>query len=237
MVKKKASAGLTRLERFGGTVFFVLYLLLLPLAAGPALRLAGELLGRRVPENMGSAIYYYGLFAVTLVIFHSLLARTTRRLLDDPALALKTAGVGIVAHYGLCELASRLGGLLTNRAGNLNDSAISAQIGSAPHMTLLIVIFLAPFVEETLFRGLVFGGLKERSRLLAYTVSCALFALLHVWQYAVAGRDPAYFLSMVQYLIPGLVLAWAYDHSGTLWASIGLHAGLNALSVLGSMGN
>ncbi len=235
MAKKKASAGLTTFERLGGTVFFVFYLLLLPLAAKPALGLAEELLGRRVPENMVTAVYYYGLFAVTVVLFHHLLARTTRRFLDDPGLALKTAGAGIIAYYGLCELASRLGGLLTDRAGNRNDSAISAQIGSAPHMTLLIVIFLAPFVEETLFRGLVFGGLKERSRILAYTVSCALFALLHVWQFAVADRNPAYFLLMVQYLIPGLVLAWAYDHAGTLWASIGLHAGVNALSVLSGL--
>lgn len=235
MSRKKPSAGLTSLERFGGAVFFVFYLLLLPLAAGPALRLLGDMTGRRVPESVGSVIYYYALFAVTVILFHSLLGRTTRRFLDDPALACKTAGIGIVAHYGLCELASRLGGLLSDRTANLNDSAISAQIGSAPHMTLLIVIFLAPFVEETLFRGLVFGGLKEKSRALAYAVSCALFALLHVWQFAVVNRDAAYFLMMVQYLIPGLVLAWAYDHSGTLWASIGLHAGVNALSVLSGL--
>lgn len=233
MAKRKSpSAGLTRLERTGGAVFFVIYLLLLPLAAGPAFRALGELRGERITENMGSVIYYYGLFAVTLALFHHLLARTTRRFLDDPGLGLKTAGIGIVAHYGLCELASRLGGLLTDRAGNLNDSAISARTGSAPHMTALIVMFLAPFVEETLFRGLVFGGLRERSRFLAYGVSCALFALAHVWQFAVAGRDAAYFLRMAPYLIPGLVLAWAYEHSGTLWASIGLHAGVNALSVL-----
>lgn len=235
MAKKKGSAGLTNLERFGGTAFFAVYLLLLPLAAKPLLRLAGELTGRRLTGNVGSVIYYYSLFAVTVVLFHSLLAKTTRRFLDDPALACKTAGLGIVAHYGLCELASRLGRAFVNRGGNLNDSAISAQIGNAPHMTLLIVIFLAPFVEETLFRGLVFGGLKERSRLLAYAVSCALFALLHVWQFALANRDAAYFLLMAQYLIPGLVLAWAYEHSGTLWASIGLHAGINTLSVLSGL--
>ena len=44
MAKRKTSAGLTNLERFGGTAFFVFYLLLLPLAAGPARRLAEELL-------------------------------------------------------------------------------------------------------------------------------------------------------------------------------------------------
>ena len=111
------------------------------------------------------------------------------------------------------------------------DETISAQIDDAPHMTLLIVIFLAPFVEEVLFRGLVFGNLKSRSRALAYVVSCLLFALLHVWQFAVVKQDVTYFLLMIQYLVPGLVLAWAYDHSGTLWASIGLHAAVNALSV------
>ena len=232
MAKKKTSGGLTGLERFGGTVFFVFYLLLLPLAAGPARRLAGELLGRPISEELYGAAYYYGLFAVTALLFHHLLGVSTRRFLDGPARTLKTAAAGIVAYYGLCELAARLGKVLADRSGNLNDAAISARTGSAPSTTLLIVLFLAPFVEETLFRGLVFGGLKERSRPLAYTVSCALFALVHVWQFAVANRDPAYLLVMVQYLIPGLTLAWAYDHAGTLWASIGLHAGVNALSVL-----
>lgn len=232
MAKKKAAAGLTGAERFGGTVFFVFYLLLLPLAAGPIRRLAERLLGRGVSQELCGAVYYYALFAVTAILFHRLLGRTTRRFLDDPALALRTAAIGIVAHYGLCELAARLGRIFVDRSGNLNDSVISARAGTAPHMTLLIVLLLAPFVEETLFRGLVFGGLKERSRFLAYIASCALFALAHVWQFALANRDPAYFLQMAQYLIPGLVLAWAYDHSGTLWASIGLHAGVNALAVL-----
>ncbi|WP_300605916.1 CPBP family intramembrane glutamic endopeptidase [uncultured Oscillibacter sp.] len=232
MAKKRPSPGLTNLERFGGGIFFVFYLLLLPLMAGPARHLAGELLGRRISEELYGAVYYYGLFAVTAILFHRLLGTSTRRFLDEPARALKTAGVGIVAYYGLGELAARLGSVFVDRSGNLNDAVISARTGSAPHMTLLIVVFLAPFVEETLFRGLVFGGLKEKSRLLAYAVSCALFALVHVWQFALANRDPAYFLAMVQYLIPGLVLAWAYEHSGTLWASIGLHAGVNALSAL-----
>ena len=37
-------------------------------------------------------------------------------------------------------------------------------------------------------------------------------------------------------LVPGLVLAWAYDHTGTLWTSIGIHAAANALSVWTMMG-
>jgi len=45
------------------------------------------------------------------------------------------------------------------------------------------------------------------------------------------NQDITYFVVMVQYLVPGFVLAWVYDHSGTLWTSIGLHAAANALAV------
>ena len=61
--------------------------------------------------------------------------------------------------------------------------------------------------------------------------SAALFALLHVWTAAVSNWDLGYLILMLQYLVPGLVFAWAYEHSGTLWTSILLHAIVNALSL------
>lgn len=232
MARKKPASNLSAGEQFAGAVFFIIYALILPVAMGPLFRLAGHLLGRRIHADTQAAVYYYGLFAVTAVIFHGFLARTTRRLLDDLPEALKTVLIGLVGIYGLNAILARLSGALFSGRVNLNDGSISAQIASTPHMTLLTVLLLAPFVEETLFRGLVFGSLKERSRLTAYAVSCLLFALLHVWQFAVESRDPAYLLMMVRYLAPGVVLAWAYEHTGTLWASFGVHAAANALSVL-----
>ena len=52
-----------------------------------------------------------------------------------------------------------------------------------------------------------------------------------MWQFAVVQRDATYFWLMVQYLVPGLVLAWTFERSGTLWASVGLHMAVNAMSV------
>ena len=219
-------SSLTPGERFVGAVFFTFYLLLLPLAAGPAFSHAEELLGRRISGELRSVVYYYSVFAVTVLIFRRFLVKTSRRFTENPSMALKTAAIGLAAMYGLNLLFSR------PAPANLNDAAISRHAGGAPLSTLLSVVFLAPFVEEVLFRGLVFGGLKDRSRLRAYLASCLLFALLHVWQYAVAQRDVSCFLRMPQYMIPGLVLAWAYEHSGTLWAAIGVHAAANALSYL-----
>ena len=232
MAKKKTSPYMTPGEQIAGTVFFVIYLVVLPFAAGPLFRLAGRLLDVTISAALQNVIYYYVLFAVTVLIFHKFLARTCRNLADNLGGACRMLLVGLVALYGLNELAYRLTNLIITNRTNLNDTAISAQMDSAPYMTLLIVVLLAPFVEEMLFRGLVFGNLKGKSRPVAYVVSCALFALLHVCQFAVVYQDVTYFLLMLQYLVPGAVLAWVYDRSGTLWTSIALHALTNALSVL-----
>ncbi|MBQ2996311.1 MAG: CPBP family intramembrane metalloprotease [Oscillibacter sp.] len=232
MAKKQSSLYMTAGEQISGVVFFVIYLLVLPFATAPIFRFAERLLATSLSPAMEHTIYYYVLFATTIIIFHNFLGRTTHYLFDRVSLVGKTLIAGLVAHYGLNELLYRVVNLVISSRTNLNDTTISAQIDDAPRSTLLIVIFLAPFVEEVLFRGLVFGNLKNKSRLLGYAVSCALFALLHVWQFAVNHQDVTYFLVMVQYLVPGVVLAWAYEHSGTLWTAIGVHAAVNALSVL-----
>ena len=231
MAKRRSGAYMSAGEQIAGTAFFVIYLVVLPFVTAPLFRLVGTLLGTSISATVQNMIYYYLLFAVTILIFHGFLARTSRNFVDNLGEACKTVVVGLIALYGLNELVYRLTSLLMNNQTNLNDTAISAQIQDAPHVTLLIVIFLAPFVEEVLFRGLVFGNLKSKSRTVAYVVSCLLFALLHVWQFAVVQQDLTYFLLMVQYLVPGLVLAWVYDHTGTLWTAIGLHVATNALSV------
>lgn len=230
MTRKKGC--MTPGEQTAGTVFFLLYLLALPLAADPLFRLVEKVLHTHIDGGLQNALCHYGFFAATLVIFHDFLGCTSRNLADNFKGACETAAMGLVALYGLNELAYRLTRLLLPNQTNLNDNIVSARIDDAPHVTLLIVLFLAPFVEETLFRGLVFGSLRGRSRAGAYLFSCLLFALFHVWPFAVARRDIAYLLPVVQYVVPGVVLAWAYEHSGTLWTSVAVHASANAISVL-----
>ncbi len=231
MAKRAASAYMTTLERILGGVHFCIYLLVLPFVTGPLFALLERLLGSPIPDNVQNMIYYYVLFAVTVVIFWNYLGRTTGYFLSAPWRTVGTALMGLVAFYGLNELAYRLLGLVLDGMTNLNDVAISAQVRDAPRSTALIVVFLAPFVEEVLFRGYVFGNLRDHSRWAAYAASCLLFALLHVWQFAVVEQNLQYFLLMFQYLVPGLVLAWTYERSGTLWSSVILHAFVNAMAI------
>lgn len=231
MAKKGVSTGMTRVEKILGGVLLAVYLVVLPLLADPLFDLIGKIFQTTVSESARSAAYYSILFALTLIAFWGYLGRTTRAFLDRMGSVLASVGIGLVVFYGLNEVIWRLLKLFSVSRTNLNDQAILTRIGAAPYSTVLILVFLAPVVEEAIFRGYLFGNFREMSRLAAYLVSSLLFAFLHVWQYAAMSWDLSYLILMVQYIAPGLVMAWAFERSGSLWGSILLHCAVNGLSV------
>ena len=83
MAKRKHTAYMTPGEQVAGTAFFVVYLVVLPFAAGPLFRLAGNLLGMVISDGLQNVLTYYILFAVSVIIFHGFLARTSRQLVEN----------------------------------------------------------------------------------------------------------------------------------------------------------
>ena len=99
-------------------------------------------------------------------------------------------------------------------------------------LTAISTIFLAPLSEECLFRGLMFGQTLKKSRLGAYALSAACFALIHVMGYLGTYTPLQLVLSLVQYLPAGLVLAWSYEKAGTIAVPILIHMIINAISMV-----
>lgn len=230
MAKKKGGGGyMTTGEQIGGTVLLALYLLVLPAVRDPLFDLVERLTGANLLASLRSIVYYYALFAAVVVIFRRFLCRTSRNFTDNLGVACEAALTGLVALYGLNELVFRLGRVLVGGLTNLNDGLIAAPVPDAPRTTFLIAVVIFPIVEETLFRGLVFGGLKGKSRWIAYAASCCLFALSHVWQLASSGLSPLALARTLQYLVPGAVLCRTYERSGSLWSAVAVHAAANAL--------
>ena len=163
--KKTASGGMNHTERVAGTIFFLVYLLVMPLMATRLFDLLEVVLDTTIGASLRNVLYYYTLFAVTVLLFHSYLAHTSSRFLDNLNHALSTMLLGLLVFYGANELLFRVCNVLFDSRTNLNDMTIAAQVASAPRMTALIVVLLAPFVEEVLFRGLVFGCLREKSQI------------------------------------------------------------------------
>jgi len=84
-------------------------------------------------------------------------------------------------------------------------------------------VVLAPLWEELLFRGLLQSMLRRwASPAVTIAISATLFGLAHV------GDQPQ---NMPSLIVLGVALGIAYERSGRLWTSIGIHALFNACFV------
>ena len=120
--------------------------------------------------------------------------------------------------------------VLPSESANPNNAAVMEMAGIEYGKTAALAIFLAPLVEEPIFRGAVFGGLYRYSRPLAYAASMLLFSLYHIWGYAL--MDPLYWIYLLQYLPASWMLCRTYERCRSIWGSILLHMMINGISVL-----
>ena len=122
MPRRKSAAYMSAGEQIAGTVLFVIYLLVLPFVTTPLFRLIGGLLGVTISTGLQNILYYYILFAATVIIFHGFLGRTSRHFAENLGGACKFMAIGLVALYGLNELVYRLTRLVVSNQTNLNDT-------------------------------------------------------------------------------------------------------------------
>ena len=99
-------------------------------------------------------------------------------------------------------------------------------------MMMIGTVLLVPIAEETLYRGLVFGSLRPKNRLLAYSISMVAFSVLHIISYIGTLSPLHLFLSFLQYLPGGFALAFACDKADSVWASILIHMTINQIAML-----
>ena len=112
---------------------------------------------------------------------------------------------------------------------NPNNAAIIGIASQEYGKTAALAIFLAPIVEELLFRAGIFGVLRRYNRLLGYTVSVLAFAAYHIWPFAI--NDSSYWVYMIQYIPVSCLLCRVYERCNSIWGSIGFHMMVNAISI------
>lgn len=223
MFRRAWKTPMTDAESRRGVVFFLLYLLLFPyLNAWTQRLLFGD---AETPIAEANVVYYAVIFALCLLLFWNFLKADFQALADW--VPENTAGVllGLAGAGGLQLLAR----LLPLPVADPIPQQYAAEFTAAPVPTLALLLLLIPLVEETLFRGLLFGQLRGYSLPLAYAVSAAGYALAAVWRYALERGDARYLLLAVLYLPLSLACTWCYDNGGSVWATALLHAGINGI--------
>ncbi len=89
-----------------------------------------------------------------------------------------------------------------------------------------LIVAAAPLSEEIFFRGFMFGGLRRRLPMWAAAVIAgAVFGLLHYTGPDSIGVVP-------QLAVLGVLLAWLYERTGSLWPPIILHVANNGLALI-----
>ena len=94
MAKKKAASYMTPGEQIAGVILLTVYLVVLPFVTDPLFRFVGGLLDVTISATVQNMIYYYVLFAVTLIIFHKFIGRTSRNFADNLGVACRSMLVG-----------------------------------------------------------------------------------------------------------------------------------------------
>jgi membrane protease YdiL (CAAX protease family) len=217
--------GLKKNEAIAGFVYFPLHFLVLPLLLSLATVYIPGM------TELWGTLAYYALGAVFLAVFMMpYLQRQFDALLDSPLKGLFSVAGAYMINMALSYAVALLLIQFVETGENPNDQTIFSLVGREFNITKALAIFIAPVLEETLFRGVLFGGLYRRGRILAYITAILLFSFYHVWEYALATMDPRMLVYMLQYLPVSFALCWCYERSGSLWAPIALHMFLNAVT-------
>jgi len=132
------------------------------------------------------------------------------------ASALKWMAAALLAYFAFAAFY----GLLVTEP---KQEDIAAKLGPVPFQILLIVI-AAPICEEVCFRGMLFGGLREKlPTIAAALVSAAVFGALH------APEGPTAVPPLIAF---GFILALLYEKTGSIVPGILLHVLNNSIALV-----
>ena len=174
-------------------------------------------------------ICYFSINCIVVwVIFHNFLLRSFRGIRFWEL--VQAVILGLALHYAGTFAYGLIVSLLKLNLVSFNDEAVLMLAQQGKAAMIICAVILAPVVEETLVRGLIFGTIRRKSRILAYAVSIVFFAVIHVWQYLLVENVKAVLLAALQYVPAGIALGWTYEKSNNIWAPIFMHMIVNAIS-------
>jgi membrane protease YdiL (CAAX protease family) len=183
-----------------------------------------------VQLNTATIVLQLLVYAPIVIVTFWLLPRTAGRSMRELGLRLPAARdvfamfVGAAAMLLVTTLAAKVQQSLFHISGTANDITFF----HTTHDRIVIIAFfavaafLAPFVEELVFRGFLFNALLRRTPVvIAAIVSSLLFGAAH--------QDGTAFFPLV---CAGAVLCTVYYRTGSLTASIGSHGLFNLFQLI-----
>ena len=225
---KKLSFSMQPSEIILGSIYIPVQILVLPFLV--------VILNSFIPSPLSEVSLNFALFALNFicvtVIFSKYLIRSFGIFLRNTGTVLITCLKGFGFYWIGSILVNYLVVSIDPAFFNVNDSAIATLTEQNQQLMTVATVLLVPVVEETLYRGLVFGQLYRKNVVIAYIVSVAVFSALHVIGYIGMYSPVRLALCFLQYSPPSVFLAWAYAKADTIWAPILIHMAVNLIGLL-----
>lgn len=217
-------------EVWGIMALLTIHVFVFPLGLSIAIEKGWDVLG--LSDGQINFVYYAIGLALVFVFAGGYLRRSFDSLLDRP----KDAFAGFLLAWAIYLCLNFALNLILSMfpffsVENPNQAAIETDARAARSIIIAVTVFMAPIVEEVIFRGGLFCGLYHKSRVLAYVVSVLAFSVYHIWQFALFV-DVRMLLYALQYVPASFALCRCYERSGSLWTCIFFHMSVNALGAL-----
>ena len=220
---------MTKRERTAGWIYVFIHMFAMPLVIIPCIQVVLYLSGKELSMVYINALYYGVGLLFVLAFMMSFLRQSFMKPWNEGSVPAILIAIGLYFAFGIAANAILM--LVTDTAINPNQAAVNESVSMNTPAMIAVAVLMGPVVEEVLFRGVVFGTIREKRPITAYVVSALLFAFYHLWQSAIAAGNASVFVYMIQYIPIGAILAWVYERTGTIWGSIALHMIINTIAV------
>ena len=170
-------------------------------------------------------------FIGVVCIFHHFLRDSLTAAWRDLWNFVQAVVLGFVFCWAGIKLLDWLLSFVISGYSPIVDTAVSDLLSSGYVLRLIGILLLAPVIEETLYRGLVFRSIWRKSKAAGYIISILVFAAVHTLGYIGTADIHTLALCFVRYLPAGLVLAWTYSKADNVFAPVLVHAAINAVTI------
>lgn len=142
------------------------------------------------------------------------------------------AVVGFFVYFGLLILTTIIAqhflGVDTKQEQEIGFEQVKAGANGLILVFISLVV-IPPIVEELLFRGFLFGGLRSKLTFWwAAIITSFVFAVPHLF----ASSKGLLWIAAIDTFVLSLVLCYTREKTGALWACIGIHAVKNCLAFM-----
>lgn len=226
-MRRPLSVSMNRRQIIAGLIYLPFYLIFLSLAIELLLR---WLFRDTVTQAMLNICFYAVNTVLVLLLFGPFLRENFAR--TEWKTVFRKLPKALLVYFGVSIAVNSVVFLLQPEFANQNNDAILGILQDSPVFVFFLTVVLAPLIEETIFRGLIFGNLLRVSRLLAYAVTALGFAGIHVISYIGSLTLPDLLLSILQYIPAAVVLCAVYEKRDTIAAPMLLHGCINLIACL-----